>query len=60
ALFCFKERDDIPSPECWRSYEFGDGVTVNYRFKRPYLPEWRAIDAKVQAYVAGIERTAAR
>lgn len=59
ALFCFKERDDIPSPECWRTYEYGDGVEVNYRFKRPYLPEWRSLDAEVRAYVAGIDRSAA-
>lgn len=57
ALFCFEERDDIPSPECWRNFEYADGISVNYRFKRPYLPEWRAIDAEVRAYVAGIDRT---
>lgn len=57
ALFCFEERDDIPSPECWRNYEYADGISVNYRFKRPYLPEWRAIDAEVRAYIAGIDRT---
>ena len=58
ALFCFKEREDIPSPECWRKYEYADGVEISYRFKRPYLPEWRAIDAEVRAYVAEIDRTA--
>lgn len=58
ALFCFKEREDIPSPECWRNYEYADGVEVSYRFKRPYLPEWRALDAEVRAYVAGIGQTA--
>ncbi len=58
ALFCYKEQEDIPSPECWRTYEYSNGVEVNYRFKRPYLPEWKAIDAEVRAYVAGIDRTA--
>jgi hypothetical protein len=57
ALFCFKERDDIASPECWRNYEYSDTVSVSYRFKRPYLPEWRAIDAAVQDYVAGVDLT---
>lgn len=58
ALFCFEERDDIPSPECWRKFEYARGVEVSYRFKRPYLPEWRAIDAEVRAYIARIDRTA--
>ena len=57
ALFCYKERADIPSPECWRVYEYNDAIEVSYRFKRPYLPEWRAIDAEVQKYVAGIDRS---
>lgn len=57
ALFCFEERNDIPSPECWRKFEYADGISVSYRFKRPYLPEWRAIDAEVRAYIAGIDRT---
>lgn len=57
ALFCFKEREDIPSPECWRTYEYSGAVQVSYRFKRPYLPEWRAIDAEVRKYVAGIDRS---
>jgi len=51
VLMCFQERDDIPSPECFREYAFNDRVTVTYRFKRPYLPEWRAIDARVRAFV---------
>ena len=57
VMFCFKERSDIPSPECWRTYEYSPTVSVSYRFKRPYLPEWRAIDAEVRSYVAGIDRT---
>ena len=57
ALFCFQERDDIPSPECWRSLEYAGGVEVSYRFKRPYLPEWRAIDAEVRAFVESIDTT---
>lgn len=57
ALFCFKERSDIPSPECWRTYEYSDGIEITYRFKRPYLPEWRAIDTEVSEFVAGIDRT---
>jgi hypothetical protein len=57
ALFCFKEREDIRSPECWREYEYNGRIEVTYRFKRPYLPEWRAIDQKVREFVAGIDTT---
>jgi len=55
ALFCFIEREDIISPECWRTFEYNDGVQVTYRFKRPYLPEWRAIDTEVRDYIAAID-----
>ncbi|MFQ5564184.1 MAG: hypothetical protein ACE5FO_11500 [Parvularculaceae bacterium] len=58
ALFCFKERDDIPSPECWRQYEIGEDVSVVYRFKRPYLAEWKAIDARVRAFVGDLDSAA--
>jgi len=55
ALFCFKERDDIQSPECWRDYEYNDKIEVSYRFKRPYLPEWRAIDKEVHKFIEGLD-----
>lgn len=51
AIFCMKERDDVMSPECWRELELGPDVTLTYRFKRPYLAEWRKIDAEVRAFV---------
>lgn len=56
ALFCFMERSDIPSPEFWRTYGYSDDVEVTYRFKRPYLPEWRAIDSEVREFVAGLDQ----
>ena len=56
ALFCFKERSAIATPECWRNYEYSNTVTVNYRFKRPYLPEWRKIDEEVRAFINDLER----
>ncbi len=58
ALFCYKERTGIPSPECWRIYEYSNDIEVSYRFKRPYLPEWRIIDTEVRKYVTSIDRTA--
>ncbi|MEM8772351.1 MAG: hypothetical protein AAGD92_11935 [Pseudomonadota bacterium] len=57
ALFCYKERDDIPSPECWRTYNYSNGIKVSYRFKRPYLPEWRTIDEEVRGFVDDIDTT---
>lgn len=57
ALFCFKEREDITSPDCWRKYEYNDNVDVSYRFKRPYLPEWRAIDQTVREFVTKLDTT---
>ncbi len=57
SVFCFKEKEEITSPECWREYEYGDTIEVSYRFKRPYLPEWRALDAAVQEFVAELDQT---
>lgn len=57
AVFCFKEAEDVSSPECWREYEYGDTIEISYRFKRPYLPEWRALDAAVQKFVAELDQS---
>ena len=57
ALFCFKEREEAIPPECWRKYEYNDEIEVSYRYKRPYLPEWQAIDQKVREFIAGWDQT---
>jgi len=54
ALFCFEEREDIRSPDCWREFELTEGVSVSYRYKRRLLEEWKAIDAKVTAFVEAL------
>lgn len=54
AIFCFETRNEIISPDCWRQYELSDTITVTYRFKRPYLEEWRRIDAEVRAFVESL------
>lgn len=54
ALFCFEERDDIKSPECWREYELTPDVSVSYRYKRHLLDEWQAIDSRVRSFVASL------
>lgn len=51
ALFCYEEREDIRSQDCWREYELTPDVSVSYRFKRRLLDEWRAIDTRVRAFV---------
>ncbi len=55
AIFCVKERSEIKSPYCWREYEFTNNVSVIYRFKKPYLPEWKNIDRQVRDFVAGLQ-----
>ena len=35
----------------------GDTIEVSYRFKRPYLPEWRALDAAVQEFIVGLDQS---
>lgn len=54
ALFCFEERDEIRSPECWREFELSETVSISYRYKRRLLEEWKAIDAKIEAFVTGL------
>lgn len=54
GLFCYEDRDDIRSPECWREFELSPTVTVSYRYKRRLLDEWKAIDARVRAFVEGL------
>lgn len=57
ALFCYEEREDIRSPDCWREYELSPTVSVSYRFKRHLLDEWRAIDTRVRAFVNDMVQT---
>ncbi|MEL7018682.1 MAG: hypothetical protein AAGL18_08120 [Pseudomonadota bacterium] len=61
ALFCHD--DDlatIPSPECRREYELNGDLTVTYRFKRPYLAEWKEIDTRVRAFLDDLSTTQSR
>ncbi len=56
ALFCYREDlPTIPSPECWREYELDDDISVVYRFKRPYLAEWKEIDTRVREFVKNMQ-----
>jgi hypothetical protein len=55
AIFCYEKRDDIVSQDCWRELELSPTTSLTYRFKRPYLAEWRKIDAEVRAFVDGLK-----
>ncbi len=54
AIFCVEAQASVSSPHCWREFEITDEVTLTYKFKRPYLPEWRAIDAQVGKFIAAM------
>lgn len=52
VLFCYLPTSDrIIPPDCYRQYDLTEDVAVKYYFKRPYLPEWRRIDARVRAFI---------
>lgn len=56
VLFCYPEDPDrVLPPECFREFELTSGVYVKYRFKRPYLSEWRKIDQGVKRLVGGLQ-----
>lgn len=48
VFFCYPgTADDIVPPECFREFDLTGQVSVKYRFKRPYLAEWKQIDSRV-------------
>jgi len=51
ALFCYVEIPSIPNPDCWREYELSENLSVTYRFKRPFLAEWKEIDTRVREFI---------
>jgi hypothetical protein len=48
VLFCYIVRDDSVPPDCFREFDLTEQVAIKYYFKRPYLPEWKKIDARVR------------
>ncbi|MEM6538606.1 MAG: hypothetical protein AAF668_12865 [Pseudomonadota bacterium] len=56
AILCELEAAAPTNPHCWREYELSDQVSLIYKFKKPYLQEWRAIDRQVQTFLAAIKR----
>lgn len=56
AIFCVRDQAAVSSPSCWREFEITDRVSVTYKFKKPYLPEWRAIDRQVVGFIDSMKR----
>lgn len=48
---CDRQGELVPSPNCWRDTQLANGLAVSYRFKRPYLNQWKKIDEGVKALV---------
>ena len=51
VIRCFKETEIIPSPHCRRDMQIGDQLSLSYRYKRPWLAQWRSIDLSLQKLV---------
>jgi hypothetical protein len=47
VLLCTKLAPDVASPSCLRDLPMEKGLSLNYRFKRAHLSQWRAIAAGI-------------
>lgn len=48
---CYKKSETIPSPHCRRDFRTSETLLLSYRYKRPWLAQWRAIDQALQNFV---------
>ncbi|MFP3942374.1 MAG: hypothetical protein ACLFWF_00670 [Alphaproteobacteria bacterium] len=48
---CSRRSGMVPSPNCWRETVLDNGLAMSYRFKRPYLKYWQAIDRGLRTLV---------
>jgi hypothetical protein len=55
---CLAEATPEVPATCMRDVNFGQGLSVLYRFNKDLLSDWRALDAGVQRLVAGFETPA--
>jgi hypothetical protein len=55
---CLEAVPSMPSPWCRRDLMLTDRLTLNYRFKRQRLSDWRDIDEKVMKLVESFRRVA--
>lgn len=52
VLFCYKDAENsVIPPDCWREVELSKGVSLKYKFKRPYLPDWQEIDSATRTFM---------
>jgi len=51
---CYKNTDIIPSPHCRRDFRINENLLLSYRYKRPWLAQWRAIDQALQNFVRAL------
>ncbi len=56
---CSRRSGMVPSPNCWRTTVLVNGLTMSYRFKRPYLRHWQAIDRGLRGLVERFRAAAA-
>ena len=54
VIRCFRETDLIPSPHCRRDMRLSETLSLTYRYKRPWLAQWRDINDKIQAFVMSL------
>ncbi len=54
VIRCYRETELIPSPHCRRDLELTDTLLLSYRYKRPWLAQWRAIDQSLRAFVLSL------
>ncbi len=54
VIRCFCETEVIPSPHCRRDMRLTETLSLSYRFKRPWLAQWRDINDKVQEFVLSL------
>ena len=46
-ILCERKSSLVPAPHCLRMTQIGDELALTYRYKRPYLKDWRRIESDV-------------
>ena len=56
TMRCDVSDSEMMPAMCRREMVMWDDVTVSYRFQRGHLAEWKAMDAAVRAFLAGVRQ----
>lgn len=51
---CYEESELIPSPHCRRDLRLNENLALSYRYKRPWLAQWREIDKSVRSFALSL------